>query len=171
MIEAYRGFFAASAGASAAFIGLLFVALSFIDSEKIEDSAKNWRRIIANSAFSQLINIFFVSMAGLLPDAHDFAMVGCVMAILGIIASFRLLPQTIDRQRTGRNAPTILGIAAVGAYVLQLVTGIGLLRNPDNKTLFSYFILSIFILYAGALARAWVNRSMAASRSPLLART
>lgn len=34
MIGAYRGFFAASCGAAAAFIGLLFVALSFIDNEK-----------------------------------------------------------------------------------------------------------------------------------------
>lgn len=155
MIEGYRAFFAASTGASAAFIGLLFVALSFIDSGNVDEKVKAWRRILASSSFSQLINIFFVSMAGLLPEAKDFAIVGCVMAILGIIVSIRLLPQTINRERTGRNTPTILGLTAVFAYILQLITGIGLLHNPDNNSMFSNFVLSILLLYAGALARAW----------------
>ncbi|HSW79629.1 MAG TPA: hypothetical protein VLG47_02525 [Candidatus Saccharimonadales bacterium] len=155
MIEGYRAFFAASAGASAAFIGLLFVALSFIDSGNVDEKVKSWRRILANSSFSQLINIFFVSLLGLLPDPHNFALVGAIMALLGIVVSVRLLPQTMDREKTGRNTPTRIGILAVGAYVLELICCIGLLHNPQSQTMFNYLILSIIILYAGALARAW----------------
>ncbi|MGH7142350.1 MAG: hypothetical protein ACREF5_02680 [Candidatus Saccharimonadales bacterium] len=66
MIDAYRSFFTASAGASAAFIGLLFVAVSFIDSEKVDEAVQLWRRVVANSSFAQLIDVFFVSLASLL---------------------------------------------------------------------------------------------------------
>lgn len=155
MIDSYRGFFAASTGASAAFIGLLFVAVSFIDNEKVNETTRAWRRIIANSSFSQLIDVFFVSLMGLLPDPHNFALAGCVMAILGLLVSIRLLPQTVNREKTGRGTPTVLGLVAVAVYILQLITSIGLLQNPNNQRLLDYFIVAIIFLYAGALARAW----------------
>ncbi|HSX44961.1 MAG TPA: hypothetical protein VLF39_02510 [Candidatus Saccharimonadales bacterium] len=155
MVEAYRGFFAASTGASAAFIGLLFVAVSFIESASANESVKAWRQIIANSSFSQLINVFFVSLAGLLPDPHNFAFIGCVMAILGLIVSAKLLPKTINREVTGRSTPTVLGLTAVGVYCLELITGLMLINNQNSQTALNYFILAIIILYAGALARAW----------------
>lgn len=155
MIEAYRGFFAASAGASAAFIGLLFVALSFIDDERTSQQVKNWRRILASSSFSQLANIFFVSLAGLLPGAHAVALTGCIMAVLGLTVSVRLLPRTVNQQRTGRTTPTLLGVAATGVYVLQLVSGLLLLQQRGSQAAWDCFILAIMLLYAGALARAW----------------
>lgn len=155
MVETYRNFFIASTSASAAFIGLLFVALSFIENEKANETVKTWRRIIANSSLSQLVNIFFVSLYGLLPDPHNLALVGCVMAVLGLLVSMRLLPRTIDSDRTGRSTPTILGLIAVGAYILELITGILLLHNPNNQHAFNYFILALILLYTGALARAW----------------
>jgi hypothetical protein len=155
MIEAYREFFVASVGASAAFIGLLFVALSFIDDENTNQKIRNWRHIMANSTFAQLANVFFVSLAGLLPASRDVAVVGCVMAVLGFVASLRLLPQTTDQERTGRRTPTLLGLAAVGVYVLEFVTGLWLLHWSGGSTVFSCFILAIILLFAGALARAW----------------
>jgi hypothetical protein len=155
MIGSYYEFFSASASASAAFIGLLFVAVSFIDNEKVDEVTQNWRRILANSSFSQLVNIFFVSLASLIPESHSFAMVGLVMSVLGLLVSLKLLPKTVQQEKTGRSSPTRLGLIAVAAYLLQLVTSIGLIQHPDNKTLLNYFVLAIIILYAGALARAW----------------
>jgi hypothetical protein len=155
MFDAYRGFFAASAGASAAFIGLLFVALSFIQTEQVQEATRAWRRIIANSSFSQLVNVFFVSMAGLLPDPHSFALLCCVMGVLGLVAAFRLLPQTMAREKTGRSTPTVLGLLATGMYLAELAIGLKLLHDPNNQTMLSYVILAVFILYGGALARAW----------------
>ena len=155
MFSDYESFFAASTGASAAFIGLLFVALSFIDSAKSKEKTKNWRRIIANSSYAQLVDIFFVSLVALTPDPKNTYVTGCVMAAIGLIASIRLLPQTIHNEKSGHDRPTLLGLIAVGAYVTQFVTGIGLLQRPDNKLVIRLFVLAIIILYAGALARAW----------------
>jgi modulator of FtsH protease len=155
MTEAYQDFFLASVGASAAFIGLLFVALSFIDDEKTNEKVRNWQRIIASSSFAQLANIFFVSLAGLLPGVRYVALTGCVVAVLGIVISFRLLPQTTDSQRTGRRTPTVLGMAAAGVYVLEFVTSAWLLHWSGGQTVLDYFMLAIILLYAGALARAW----------------
>jgi hypothetical protein len=155
MSEAYRGFFAASVGASAAFIGLLFVALSFIDNAKYSAKVIAWRRIVASSSFSQLVNVFFVSLAGLLPNPRNLAVVGIVMAALGLIVSLRLLFPTLNEDHSGRTAPTALGLVAVGVYILEFVTAIGLLHNPNNQRLMDYLVLSIILLYAGALARAW----------------
>ena len=153
MFDAYRGFFTASAGASAAFIGLLFVALSFIDEANVDEATRSWRRIMANSSFAQLVNIFFVSMAGLLPDPHNFAPVGIVMGVLGMGVAIRLLPHVTAIN--GRRIPTVLGLIATAGYLLEIVTGIGLLRSPQDPQLMSYFVLAIIILYAGALSRAW----------------
>lgn len=155
MVDVYRDFFVTSVGASAAFIGLLFVALSFVDDEKTDKKVRNWRHIMANSSFAQLANVFFVSLAGLLPASRELALMGCVMAVLGIVIAFRLLPQTTNQQRTGRHTPTLLGIATVGVYVLELVTALWLLRWSGGQTILGYFILAIILLYAGALMRAW----------------
>ena len=155
MIEAYRGFFGASATAAAAFLGLLFVALSFIDAERVDDKDRVWRGIMAGSAFAQLVNVFFVSLMGLTPGIKSLAFTGCVMAVFGLFVAFRLLFHTVDSERTGRNRPSVLGIVAVGAYTLQLVTGILLLRNSNSQTVMDWFIAALIILYAGALARAW----------------
>ncbi len=155
MFEAYRGFFAAGAGASAAFIGLLFVALSFIDTAQVDSATRTWRRIIANSSFSQLVNVFFVSMAGLLPDPRNFALMVCVTGALGLAVAIRLLPQTINKEMTGRTTPTLLGLIATAAYLVELISGLGLLRNPDNQQLLWYAVWAVIVLFAGALARAW----------------
>lgn len=155
MIDAYRGFFGASATASAAFIGLLFVAVTFIDSEKVNDTTQRWMGVVATSSFAQLVNVFFISLVGLLPGARDFAIAGVIMSILGILIAFKLLAPALNGVKPGRRSPTALGLLAVGAYILQLVASIGLVNNPNNQTLIDLFIAALLILFAGALLRAW----------------
>jgi hypothetical protein len=77
------------------------------------------------------------------------------MAILGLVISIRLLPQTVNRERTGRRTPTLLGMATTGVYILQFMTAAWLLSGPNKHWAWDYFVLSIILLYAGALARAW----------------
>ncbi|MGH7142349.1 MAG: hypothetical protein ACREF5_02675 [Candidatus Saccharimonadales bacterium] len=77
------------------------------------------------------------------------------MAVLGILVAFKLLVPTLNGVRPGHRSPTVLGLITVGAYILQLITDIGLLHNPHNESLLIYFVLAIIVLYAGALARAW----------------
>ena len=155
MISQYRDFYIASIGASSAFMGLLFVSISFIDSRDIPENSRIWLRIIANSAFSQLIDIFFVSLASLLPDIRNFALVSIIMAILGLGVSVRLLPAAKSGVHQGRRSPTVFGLITVAAYILQAITAVVLLRLQTNDLLLHYNSLAITILYAGALVRSW----------------
>jgi hypothetical protein len=155
MYGAYRDFFIASVGASAACIGLLFVSLSFIENDGVSEQAKAWRRILANSSFCQLATIFFVSLAGLLPDPKSFAFVGIVMGALGVFVQIRIWPKITIGDRPERRVPTVLGIAATAAYALLIISGIILVRDYSNLRFAHLLIVSLIILYAGALARAW----------------
>jgi hypothetical protein len=155
VISAYTAFFAASAGAAAAFIGLLFVALSFIDSADASEKDRAWRRIMASSSFAQLTNIFFVSLVGLTPDIRNVAVAAMVMAVLGMLVAIQLLPKTVDINHSGRTRPSALGLIAACAYIVEFVAGVGLVHNQHDPSAVRYLIISMFILYAGALARAW----------------
>ena len=84
MLDRYSNFFLASAGASAAFIGLLFVSLTIVDTEESDQRARANRDALAGSAFAQLINAFFVSMGGLADEVRIFAGVGAGMAVFGL---------------------------------------------------------------------------------------
>lgn len=155
MIETYRSFFLASVGASAAFIGLLFVALSFIDSEKVERAVYEQRRIVASNSFTQLVNIFFVSMVGLYANANNLGFVACVMAALSFLSTARLIPRSFKLQKRGRTLPYSLTVILYLAYVLEFVIGIKLLNISASANTMNYLALAIIVLYAGALARAW----------------
>ena len=59
MLETYSSFFAASSAASAAFIGLLFVALTIANLDTTDVRARTERRdTLAGSSFVQLLNAF-----------------------------------------------------------------------------------------------------------------
>jgi hypothetical protein len=154
MIESYTNFFIASTEASAAFIGLLFVAVSFIDRDDNRNPNHKWQRTVANSSFAQLVNVFFVSLVGLLPHTQALPLAGIITAVLGLLLSFKMLIPTL-KQTPDRHGLTLLGFIAPCAYLLELITSFILLRNSNNDTLMSYLILAIVILYVGALARAW----------------
>jgi hypothetical protein len=155
MTSGYTAFFAASAGAAAAFIGLLFVALSFIDSEDASERDRSWRRIMASSAYAQLTNVFFVSLVGLTPGIRSAAITACVFGVLGLFVAIQLLPKTIDINHSGRTRPSVLGLIAVAAYVIELVAGFDLALNSSGSNAMGYLVVAMCILYAGALARAW----------------
>src|SRR5437870_2545540 len=80
----YSNFFLASAGASAAFIGLLFVSLTIADTAERDERARTNRDALAGSAFAQLLDAFFVSIGGLADEVRIFAGLGVGMAILGL---------------------------------------------------------------------------------------
>src|SRR5205823_252942 len=60
-------FFAASMGAAAALLGLLFVAVSIAPERTVGAGAPIERQMVAESVFTALINAFFVSMGGASP--------------------------------------------------------------------------------------------------------
>jgi hypothetical protein len=105
VLDRYSNFFLASAGASAAFIGLLFVSLTIADLEETDQRARTNRDALAGSAFAQLLDAFFVSMGGLADEVRIFAGVGAGMAVFGLWTTSRLLPGAIRAGNFARTSP------------------------------------------------------------------
>jgi hypothetical protein len=61
----YENFFLASAGASAAILGLLVVAVSVVNADDADHRTRELRTVLAGSAFVVLVDIFFVSIVAL----------------------------------------------------------------------------------------------------------
>jgi hypothetical protein len=160
VLDRYSNFFLASAGASAAFIGLLFVSLTIVDTEESDQRARANRDALAGSAFSQLINAFFVSMGGLTDEVRIFAGLGAAMAVFGLWTTSRLLPGVIRAGNWARTSPVrttniVFPVASIVVYVLQLAFAIGLLIYSDSSALLRLSVVVLLGLYAGAVARAW----------------
>lgn len=63
----FLNFFIASTGAAAALVGLLFVAVSLAPEQIVAHRAPVERQAVAASAFTALINAFFISLVSLIP--------------------------------------------------------------------------------------------------------
>ena len=57
----YENFFITSAGASAAILGLLVVAVSVVNADDANPTTRELRTVLAGSAFVALVDIFLVS--------------------------------------------------------------------------------------------------------------
>ncbi len=64
----FTAFFAASAGAAAALVGLLFVAISISPERNVGPGAPVERQVVAEGAFTALVNAFFLSLGALIPN-------------------------------------------------------------------------------------------------------
>ena len=152
---AYENFLVASTQASAALTGLLFVAVSIAPHRVFGEQAESGRQAQALSAFTALVNVFFISFVGLIPKTQ----IGGVAVILGTFAAIqtlsllRLLPSW-RRQRTMiRGLVLFLGSGALYGY--EIVIGLHLLSRPsDTGPLTSLFEL-LLAAYAVGLIRAW----------------
>ena len=65
MVGHYENFFIASAGASAAILGLLVVAVSVVNADDENPTTRELRIVLAGSAYVALVDIFFVSIVAL----------------------------------------------------------------------------------------------------------
>ena len=66
--EDFLTFFSVSAGASATLIGLLFIASSIEPARVFGSEARAEAAAKASSAFTALANVYFVSLAALIPQ-------------------------------------------------------------------------------------------------------
>src|SRR5258708_29564342 len=68
--EAFHDHFVASTGAGAALVGLLFVAASIAPERTVMSGAPVERQAAAASAYTALLNAFFLSLVSLLPQTN-----------------------------------------------------------------------------------------------------
>jgi hypothetical protein len=93
LLAHYETFFAASAGASAAILGLLVVAVSVVNADDKDEKTRERRTVLAGSAFLALVDAFFVSIVALTGGGAILGTSSLVMAIVGLLATGRLIPR------------------------------------------------------------------------------
>ena len=160
MLDQYSRFFSAATTASAAFIGLLFVAVSVVNRDDTQHATRERRTVLAGSAFLALIDIFFVSLISSLGGPTVLATTSLVMAVVGLLGTSSLMPRAA---RAGNFAPGFpkrtLNLAfatvAVTLYSVQLALAVALLVNDDSAGLIRALAFVVFGLFVSALARGW----------------
>ena len=81
----YENFFITSAGASAAILGLLVVAVSVVNADDANPATRELRTVLAGSAFVALVDIFIVSIVALTGGPVAFGLASLAMAIVGLV--------------------------------------------------------------------------------------
>jgi hypothetical protein len=157
----YQSFFTASAGASAALLGLLVVAVSVVNADDANPTTRELRTVLAGSAFVVLVDIFFVSIVALTGGSGVFGLSSIAMATIGLLATRELIPRAQragNFSRTSRSRLLNIGFASfsVVGYSVQLGLAVALLANTHSAGLQRALVLVIVSFYASALGRAWV---------------
>ena len=160
MVGHYESFFIASAGASAAILGLLVVAVSVVNADDTDSTTRERRTVLAGSAFVALVDIFFVSIVALTGGSVVFGLSSLAMAAVGLLATRRLIPRAKRAGNFSRSSQTrTLNIAfasiSAGGYSVQLGLAAALLADTQSAALERALVLVIVALYCSALGRAW----------------
>ena len=157
----YESFFITSAGASAAILGLLVVAVSVVNADDANPTTRELRTVLAGSAFVALVDIFLVSIMALTGGSLALGLSSLAMAAAGLLATRRLIPRAKQAGNFSRSSQTReLNIAfasvSAGCYSVQLGLAVALLANTRSAALQHALVLVIVVLYCSALGRAWV---------------
>jgi hypothetical protein len=157
----YESFFITSAGASAAILGLLVVAVTVVNADDANPTTRELRTVLAGSAFVALVDIFIVSIVALTGGSVVLALSSLAMAIVGLLATRQLVPRAMQAGNFSRDSQSrTLNIAfassSVVAYSLQLGLAGALLAHTKSAALQHALVLVIVVLYCSALGRAWV---------------
>jgi hypothetical protein len=157
----YESFFSASAGASAAILGLLVVAVSVVNADDKNPTTRELRTVLAGSAFVALVDIFLVSIVTLTGGPVVFALSSLAMAAVGVVATRRLIPRAkragnFSRSARTRNLNLAFASMSIAIYPAQLGLAIALLVNSQSAALQRALVLILVALYCSALGRAWV---------------
>ena len=151
----YSNFLVASTQASAALIGLLFVAVSIAPERVFGAGSEAARRAMALSSFTALANIFFISSGSLIP----YLTFGVMVVVAGGVAlsqslSLLTLLGSWRREGTFFRGLTLFVISA-GLYAYQIVIGVQLLYSPSSPGLLTAIESLMLGIFAVGLARAW----------------
>ena len=160
MVGHYENFFITSAGASAALLGLLVVAVSVVNADDANPTTRELRTVLAGSAFVALVDIFMVSIVALTGGSAVFGLSSLAMATVGLMATRQLIPRA---RRAGNFSPgsrtrklnIAFALISAGAYSAQLGLAVALLADTQSAALQRALVLVIVALYCSALGRAW----------------
>jgi hypothetical protein len=157
----FENFFITSAGASAAILGLLVVAVSVVNADDANPTTRELRTVLAGSAFVALVDIFIVSIVALTGGSVVFGLSSLAMATVGLLATRRLIPRAKRAGNFARSSRTrtlniVFAVISVAAYSVQFGLAVALLANGLSAALQQGLVLVLVALYGSALARSWV---------------
>jgi hypothetical protein len=157
----YESFFVTSAGASAAILGLLVVAVSVVNADDANPRTRELRTVLAGSAFVALVDIFLVSIVALTGGSVVFGLSSLAAATGGLLATVRLVPRAkragnFARGFRARRLNIAFACVSAVAYSLQFGLAVALLADTQSAALERALVLIIVALYCSALGRAWV---------------
>ena len=160
MVGHYGSFFIASAGASAAILGLLVVAVSVVNADDENPTTRELRTVLAGSAFVALVDIFMVSIVALTGGSVVFGLSSLAMATVGLLATRRLIARAklagnFSRGSRTRTLNISFASISVGCYSVQLVLAVALLVDTQSAALQRALVLVIVALFGSALGRTW----------------
>ena len=152
----FTTFFASSASSGAALVGLLFIAVSIAPHETVKVGAPIERQAISASAFTALINAFFISLSALIPGGN-IGISTLFMGILGLLNTFSLTRHLLIPWPGLKSLASRGPLVAAGfiIYGYELFFAILLLVTPaDLGALYGLMGLLIGV-YGLGIARAW----------------
>ncbi len=163
----FMNFFIASTGAGAALIGLLFVAIAVAPERFVMGGAPTERRAVASSAFTALLNAFFISFNALVPHSN-IAWLTLVMAAIGftnsIFLAFTALLRLPNWQTGIRRA--ILILLGLVLYGFEFYFAVLLAISPNDAGPVAELTTLVMSAYGLGIVRAW--ELLGASRIGLL---
>jgi hypothetical protein len=145
----YVGYFTAASTAAGALIGLLFVAVALRADTIFGDKARRSGEALAITAFTGLVNSFFVSLLALLPLA-SLGETAAIMAVISIVSTIRL------NRRIAKDLRHIFTVViTLGTYTYQLAAGLVLMLHQHDDAQVAALSYLVFASMAVALRRAW----------------
>ena len=155
-------YFLATAGAGAALLGLLFVAVSISPERIASRRAPIERQAVAASTFTALVNAFFISLGALIPGS--LGLVGLIMSFLGLLNSLALGGHLLRHPKNWQNflRRVFLILISLAIYGAEFYYALRLTITPSAVDS-AYTLASLLLaVYSVGLIRAWellgVNR-------------
>jgi len=155
--EGLREFFTASTGASATLLGLLFIAIAVEPKSIVGEQSPLESRSRASSAYTALINAFFISLFGTIPTS-GLRFLPLILAAVGLANSLGIgmnLWRESPRRRSVLGSGAGLWLGSMVVYALELWFGWQIARDPGNTAQIYALAYVLFAVYAVALGRAW----------------
>lgn len=155
-------YFLATAGAGAALIGLLFVAVSIAPEQIATRRAPLERQAVAASTFTALVNAFFISLGGLFPGSLGW--MALLMGSLGLLNSLTLGGHLLRHPKNWQNFLRRVFLILVSLAIYGDEFYYALRLTITSSAVDSAYALAGLLLavYGVGLIRAWellgVNR-------------
>jgi hypothetical protein len=154
--DSYRDYFLAEAGASAALIGLLFVAMSVATERRTTKRSDILDQARASSALTAFVTALSISLVALLPGARIGipAVIVSVAALLFVAATIRRYFSVDKANRENpRGLIGLVGFTAVTAVILAY--GIDGIVHPNSTDPVSTISAATIACVLLGVDRAW----------------